>query len=350
MTEAAALDATDVQPVDLGRALGNANGATSSLRADSGRIWVEVLRSLFRPRDRVLVATSGRDSGQLAQLAQRVGLDVVICDAPWGEGAPLAAVSHLLWWDPTIQAVLICQEESSSGVRNDVRGVRRVMDETGSRARLLVDTTLWGSVGFRQAEWAVDAVVCSSAELGVASTPMSLLGTAPSIQLPAPLAPLLEDPQAAEVQDHLKQCLALSRPSQHRLAEGVRRGLAAMGLQICSSKPEWASDVFTACVLPDAADGAEVIRLAGEIGGPGWTSGFDGPLPSQVARLDHRHLTTEGACAVAVVAMEAALLHAGAWIHCGDGPAAMRSWFRSAAPIPAPVPAPIPAPHASGVA
>jgi alanine-glyoxylate transaminase / serine-glyoxylate transaminase / serine-pyruvate transaminase len=333
MTEAAFLDASDVQPVDLGRVFGNANGVTSSLRADPRQVWVEVLNSLFRPGDRVLVATSGKDSGRLAQLARRVGLDVVICDAPWGDRAPLAAVSHLLWWDPTIEAVLICQEESSSGVRNDVRGVRRALDETGSPARLLVDTTLRGAVGFRQDEWAVDAVVCSAGELG-ASAPISLLGTAPSIQIPAPLAPLLVNPQESEVQSRVKQCLAVSQPSQHRLAEGVRRGLAAMGLQLCSSKPEWASDVVTACVLPDALDGAEVIRLAREVGGPCWTYGFDGPLPSQVARVDHRHLTTEGACAVAVIAMEAALLDAGAWIRLGDGPMAIRSWFRSTAPSP----------------
>ena len=50
----------------------------------------------------------------------------------------------------------------------------------------------------------------------------------------------------------------------HRLAEGVRRAVAAWGLKLCASHPRWHSDTVSAIVLPEGFDSNDVVRHAYE--------------------------------------------------------------------------------------
>ena len=50
----------------------------------------------------------------------------------------------------------------------------------------------------------------------------------------------------------------------HRLAEGVRHGVAALGLELCATDPVWESDTVTAIRVPDDVDSDEVVRIAYE--------------------------------------------------------------------------------------
>ena len=85
----------------------------------------------LRPGDRVLLTGTGQGSARLADMAAAHGLDVVRCDAA-------GALAHLLWWDPTIRAVLVPGEATATSDAGDPEEVRRVLELTGSDALLLV--------------------------------------------------------------------------------------------------------------------------------------------------------------------------------------------------------------------
>lgn len=314
---------------------GNQTGSISVMESTREDTWASLLGSLFNKGDRVLGSRHGEDSARLVGLAERIGLDVISCDVPVGEGAPLSMFSHLLWWDSSIKAVLVTQEESSAGVRNDVSQIRRVLDETGSAARLLVDTTPHGAVGFRQDEWGVDAVVCEASLLEAGS--VTVLSTSRTINAELMYAEPAKG--TSDVGSHVGADVwrtelprDLTRLHDRWLAEGVRRGLEGLGLALCAEGPQWASDSITVCSLPDGVDRDQIVASACEtFGGGVWDSDLSGLAPDQV-RLSHRRLRSETACMSAVAAMEIALLPRATRVEPGVGLAATSAWFEHTSP------------------
>lgn len=322
--------------LDLSVVFGNQAGAVTVRRSTREDTWASLLGSLLDEGDRVLCSRHGEDSARLVEIAERAGLDVVSCDVPVGEGAPLSVFSHLLWWDASIKAVLVTQEESSAGVRNDIGQIRRVLEETGSAAQLLVDTTPLGAVGFRQGEWAVDAVVCSDSPAEAEAVTVLSTSRAASTGLSITETPArAEDVGALDGADVWLSAMPrdLARLRDTWLAEGVRRGLAGLGLTLCADGPHWASDAITVCSLPAGMDRDQIATLAFEaFGGRAWDADFTGLAPDQV-RLDHRRLRTEKACMAAVAAMEIALPRRAVRVEPGAGMAATFSWFAEASPM-----------------
>jgi hypothetical protein len=64
-------------------------------------------------------------------------LDVVGLDV-FADGCPVAALTHLLWVDPSVRAVLVAGEAAAAGAC--VEEIREAMALTGSSALLLVDS------------------------------------------------------------------------------------------------------------------------------------------------------------------------------------------------------------------
>jgi alanine-glyoxylate transaminase/serine-glyoxylate transaminase/serine-pyruvate transaminase len=65
--------------------------------------------------------------------------------------------------DPSIAAVMVVHNETSTGVTSRVPEVRAAMDAAGSHALLLVDTiSSLGSIDYRHDEWGVDVTVGGS--------------------------------------------------------------------------------------------------------------------------------------------------------------------------------------------
>lgn len=317
--------------LDLSVVFGNRAGSVTVAESAREDAWSGLLGSLLDAGDRVLCSRHGEDSARLVELAERAGLDVVSCDVPVGEGAPLSLFSQLLWWDASIKAVLVTQEESSAGVRNDIGQIRRVLDETGSAALLLVDTTPLGAVGFRQDDWSVDAVVCAAsmedASVTVLSTSAELTTSQGAARVGDVDALNGADVWLSEVPSDLL------RLKETWLAEGVRRGLEGLGLTLCAGGPQWASDSVTVCSLPKGVARNEIAAVAFEaFGGGTWDADCTGLAPDQV-RLDHRRLRTERACLAAVAAMELALPRRTHRVEPGAGIAATSSWFAEASPM-----------------
>jgi alanine-glyoxylate transaminase/serine-glyoxylate transaminase/serine-pyruvate transaminase len=253
--------------------------------------WEASLTNTLSPGERVLAARFGMFSHLWIDMAQRLGLDVEVLDAEWGEGAPLERYREALAADKgqRIKAVLFTHNETATGVTSDVAGVRKVLNELQHPALLMVDgVSSIASIDFRMDEWAVDLAVTGSqkglmlpAGLGIVCASQKALSKYEQAKLPrcyfdfgdmrkanatgyfpyTPSIPMLHglrESIAMLLEEGLENVFA----RHHRLAEGTRQAVKAWGLEVCARAPKWNSDTVTAIMVPAGVNAAEVIDIA----------------------------------------------------------------------------------------
>ncbi len=148
---------------DLKTVFANTTGRVFLYPSSGTGAWEAAITNTLQRGDRVLMARFGQFSHLWVDMAQRLGLDVVCLDVPWGEGVPLDQYADHLAADPSIRGVFVTHNETATGVTSDVAGVRRAMDAAGSDALLFVDgVSSIASIDFRQDAWGVDLAVSGS--------------------------------------------------------------------------------------------------------------------------------------------------------------------------------------------
>lgn len=124
--------------------------------------WEAALANVIAPGDSVLVPATGRFGHGWADMAQGLGAEVQILDFgksdPWDE----ERIAQALRADTghRIKAVLAVHVDTSSSVRNDVAGLRRLLDDLGHPALLMADCIAsLGCDRFEMDAWGVDVMV-----------------------------------------------------------------------------------------------------------------------------------------------------------------------------------------------
>jgi alanine-glyoxylate transaminase / serine-glyoxylate transaminase / serine-pyruvate transaminase len=320
--------------------------------------WEAAITNTLNPGDRVLMARHGQFSTLWAEMAVRLGLTVDLVDLDWGAGAPVAEFAQQLAADSDskIKAVFVTHNETATGVTSDVTGVRAAMDACRHKALLFVDgVSSIGSLDFRMDDWGVDLAVTGSqkglmcpAGLGILAVSDKALAAARTATLRrayfefadmavtaktgyfpyTPPTPLLHglrralDRINAEGLDNV-----IARHA--RLAEGIRRGVAAWGLSLCAEDTALQSNTVTAIRVPESVDAREVIRIGYERYNASFGSGLS-RLAGKVFRIGHLGDLNEGMCLTALSIAEMALAEAGAKIVFGSGVGAAQAWYASA--------------------
>ncbi len=322
--------------------------------------WEIALVNTLSPGDKVLSARFGQFSHLWIDLAQRIGLDVEFFETPWGQGFPLDKLKKRLQADTRhqIKGVMVCQNETATGVASDVHGVRKMLNQTKHPAMLYVDgVSSIASVDFRMDEWRVDVAVSGSQK---------------GFMLPAGLALVCFSAKALrarkkarcarcylDIEDHigankdgffpytpsipllyglrksldllLEEGLANVVKRHHRLAEGVRRAIRAWGLKTCAQGPKWHSDTVTAIVVPPGRDARKVIDIAYRRYNISLGAGLS-QLAGKVFRIGHLGDHNETSILAVIAGTEMAMRDAGLSITPGSGTAAAEEYFRKAAP------------------
>ncbi|MCW2631570.1 MAG: Soluble hydrogenase 42 kDa subunit, partial [Pseudonocardia sp.] len=139
--------------------------------------WEAAITNTLNRGDRVLMSRFGQFSLLWADMATRLGLDVICVDREWGEGVPLDEYERILTEDPSIKGVFACHNETATGVTSDIEGVRRAMNSAGSDALLYVDAvSSLASLPFEQEAWGVDLAVSGSQKGLMLPAGMAFLG------------------------------------------------------------------------------------------------------------------------------------------------------------------------------
>ena len=325
--------------------------------------WEASLSNTLSPGDKVLASRFGMFSHLWIDMAQRLGLQVDVLDAEWGEGAPIERYQEALAADKghAIKAVLFTHNETATGVTSDVAAVRRALNETRHPALLMVDgVSSIGSIDFRMDEWGVDLAITGSqkglmlpAGLGLVCASQKALALYDTAKLPrvffdfgdmrkanttgyfpyTPSLPLLyglRESLAMLMEEGLENVFA----RHHRLAEGTRLAIKAWGLELCAKAPKWNSDTVSAIMVPPGFNGAEVIDVAYRRYNLALGAGL-ARMAGKLFRIGHLGDMNELMLMGAIAGSEMAMRDVGIKVTPGSGVAAAGEYWRStAAPLP----------------
>jgi alanine-glyoxylate transaminase / serine-glyoxylate transaminase / serine-pyruvate transaminase len=347
---------------DLKKIFKTSSGQAFIFPASGTGAWEASLSNTLSPGDRVLAARFGMFSHLWIDMAQRLGLDVQIIDAEWGEGAPIERYQEALEADKgqRIKAVLFTHNETATGVTSDVAGIRRALNATRHPALLMVDgVSSIASIDFRMDEWGVDLAVTGSqkglmlpAGLGIVCASQKALGSYEQAKLPrvffdfgdmrkanatgyfpyTPSLPMLyglRESIAILLEEGLDNVFA----RHHRLAEGTRRAVKAWGLELCARAPKWNSDTVTAIMVPAGINGAEVIDVAYRRYNLALGAGL-ARMAGKLFRIGHLGDLNELMLLGALAGAEMSMRDVGIEIELGSGVRAAEEYWRStAAPL-----------------
>ncbi len=319
--------------------------------------WEAAITNTLSPGDRVLAARFGQFSHLWVELCRRHGLDVEAVDVEWGEGVPVEEFARRLAADRAhaIKAVLVCHNETATGVTSDVAAVRRALDGCGHPALLFVDgVSSIASIDFRMDEWKVDVAVCGSqkgfmlpaglailcvgeramAATGAAKCPRCYFDFADMLRANRdgyfPYTPPLTMLRGLRTAIDLLFEEGLGNVfARHRyLAEGVRRAVAAWGLSLCAKAPNWYSDTVSAIYVPAGIDSNDVVRHAYRRYGLSLGVGI-ARLAGKAFRIAHMGDLNELMVMSALAGTEMTLRDLGSGIAPGSGVAAAEEYYRS---------------------
>ncbi len=322
--------------------------------------WEAAITNTLSPGDRVLIAVFGQFSHLWADLCRRHGLIVDTIDVEWGEGFPLERCAQVLDADKEhkIKAIMVCHNETATGVTSDVAGVRKVLEAANHPALLMVDgVSSIASIDFRLDEWDVDVAVAGSqkgfmlpAGLAIVAASPKALAAHKSAKCPrcffdfadmvrtnkdgyfpyTPATTLLHGLRAS-LDMLLAEGLDNVFARHHRLAESVRRGVVAWGLSLCAKEPKWYSDTVSAVSVPKSFNGNDVIKVAFHRYHLSLGAGLS-KVAGRVFRIGHLGHVNEIMVLQALAGCEMAMRDVGLPIEAGSGVAAAEEYIRATAP------------------
>lgn len=318
--------------------------------------WEAAVSNTLSPGDTVLASRHGMFSHRWIDLCQRHHLDVRIIEEDWGKGAPLAAIEQALRDDKAhkIKAVLATHNETATGVRSDIAGVRKAIDAAKHPALFFVDgVSSIASMDFRMDDWGVDVAITGSqkgfmlpAGIAICGVSAKALGKMETAKLPRTFFDFRDMQRSYESGGYpytpavgLLNGLAVSADmllsegldqvfSRHyRMAEGVRQAVAAWGMKPCADSADLYSDTVTAVVVPDGFNGTDVVTKSSEKYGVSFGVGL-GQVAGKVFRIGHLGSLTDVMMLSGLATAEMAMADLGYPIKLGSGVAAAQEYYR----------------------
>ncbi|HEV2356775.1 MAG TPA: aminotransferase class V-fold PLP-dependent enzyme [bacterium] len=317
--------------------------------------WEASLVNTLSPGDHVLAFVNGHFSHLYAECARGLGLAVDAVDVPWGDGVPPEQVHDRLAGDTAhrYRALLVVHNETSTGVTSDLAAIRAAIDATRHPALLMVDqVSALGSIDSQFDAWKID---------------VALTGSQKGLMLPPGMAVLCAGPRALEaaeratmpryffdwrpviremrrgyfpytpatltlygLREAVRMLLEEGLPNvlarHRRLADGVRRAVAAWGLENLCTRREWYSQSLTAVVVPDGADSDAVVRAATARLNLSLGVGL-GRLKGKIFRIGHLGALNELEVLATLAGVELACTMAGITVPLGAGITACERFF-----------------------
>jgi alanine-glyoxylate transaminase/serine-glyoxylate transaminase/serine-pyruvate transaminase len=323
--------------------------------------WESAIQNTLAVGDTVLMSRFGQFSLLWVDMAERLGLKVILCDEEWGTGVPLEKYADILAKDTAheIKAVFATHNETATGVTSDIAGVRKALDAAKHPALLMVDgVSSVGSLDMRMGEWGVDACVSGSQKGFMLPTGLGILAVSQKAldankkqnngmnrtffsfedmiktndlgYFPYTPATQLIRGLRASLDLIEKEGLENIFARHTRLATGVRKAVDAWGLKLCAKEPKWHSDTVSAIYVPEGIDANNVLKTAYYRYNTSLGTGLN-KVAGKVFRIGHLGALDEFMIGGVLFAVEMALLDCGVNIKPGSGTGAAAEYFRSTA-------------------
>ncbi|HEX3913048.1 MAG TPA: aminotransferase class V-fold PLP-dependent enzyme [Steroidobacteraceae bacterium] len=319
--------------------------------------WEAALTNCLNPGDKVLIARFGQFSHLWADMCRRLGYEVDLLETPWGEGAPIDRHLAALESDRQhkIKAVLVCQNETATGVTSDVAAIRRAMDSAKHPALLFVDSvSALASIDFRMDEWGVDVCISGSqkglmlpAGLGITCISEKALERARQggsrrcyfdfgDMVAANASGYFPYTPSLQMMRALREALSMLAEEglanvfrRHAYLAGGARAAVMQGwkLGLCAAAPQWYSDTVSAVMVPAGIDAAGIIARAYTRYNLSLGAGLS-QVAGKLFRIGHLGDLNEVMLLGAIAGSEMAMLDVGMKIEPGSGVAAAQAYWR----------------------
>jgi aspartate aminotransferase-like enzyme len=286
------------------------------------------------PGDRVLAVSIGNFGERFAQIARAYGADVTTLRFESGAAADPDQIARALAADPSIKAVLVTHNETSTGVTNPLEQIAAAVRPSG--ALILVDAiSSLTSIPVKSDAWGLDVVVSGSQKgwmvpPGLVFVSMSERAwqayeraTMPryyfDLRLYRDSIARGQTPQTPAVSLYFALDAALdmleaegweSIYTRHQsCADLTRRGAKRLGLELLADE-RFASNTVTAVKLPPGVDVSRLRKTMREQHGV-VVAGGQGALSGKIIRIGHLGLVNEEDMRATLDALEQALPVAG---------------------------------------
>ena len=323
--------------------------------------WESAMTNTLAVGDKVLMSRFGQFSLLWVDMAERMGLKVVLCDEEWGTGVPLEKYADILAKDThhEIKAVFATHNETATGVASDIAGVRKALNAAKHPALLMVDgVSSVGSLDMRMGEWGVDCCVSGSQKgfmlptgLGILAVSQKALDANKTLNgrmnrcffsfedmiktndlgyFPYTPATQLIRGLRASLDMINDEGLENVFARHTRLAKGVRAAVDAWGLKLCAKEPKWHSDTVSAILAPEGIDSANIVKAAYYRYNTSLGVGLN-KVAGKVFRIGHLGALDEFMVGGVLFAVEMALKDSGVNIRLGSGTGAAAEHFSKTA-------------------
>lgn len=318
------LDRADEVAAMLREVFRTANRLTFAVSGTGSAGMEAAVVNVVEPGDTVIVGVNGVFGGRLADTARRSGAEVVALQQPMGRVVPPDQVADALRRHPDAKAVVLVHAETSTGARQPLEEVGRLVADTATL--LVVDAvTSLGGIELEVDGWGLDVVYagtqkCLSVPPGLAPITFSAKAEAALDRRSGPVRSWYLD--VSQIRDYwggdrsyhhtapisailglhegLRLVLEEALPARWRRHEEVGRRLQAAlvegGGELFAEEGHRLPQLTTA-VVPSGADelrrrllvraGIEIGGGLGELRGRGWRIGLmgEGATDANVDRL-----------------------------------------------------------------
>jgi aspartate aminotransferase-like enzyme len=125
--------------------------------------WEATVVNLFSPGDTILSAPTGVFGERFASVAKTFGLNVERVETEWGQAANPEAVAEALKNLPQAKGVFLTQNETSTGVMNDIEALAKAIRAVRSDVLICVDAvSSLSCVDLQTDNWDLDIVLTGS--------------------------------------------------------------------------------------------------------------------------------------------------------------------------------------------
>jgi aspartate aminotransferase-like enzyme len=286
------------------------------------------------PGDKVLSVSIGVFGERFAKIATKFGAEVVPLRFEWGKAADPAAIRQALKDDPTIKAVMVTHNETSTGVTNDMKSISAAVKEFDKL--LLVDAiSSLGSVNLPVDDWNLDVVITGSQKGWMVPPGLTMVSVSQrgwqayeAAKMPrfywdfkeakkylekgqTPWTPAVSVIFALNVALDMMAKEGMNNVFQRhaRVAKAAREGVKSLGLKLFADE-KYASNTVTAGVVPEGVDAKSMLKTMRETHKI-VLSGGQQKLEGKIFRIGHLGWVTEDEIKEVIATLKVVLPQAG---------------------------------------
>ncbi len=283
------------------------------LTASGTGVMEAMVVNALSPGDHVLGVSIGAFGDRFATIAETYGAQVERLAFDWGTAADPKLVAEALEKDPSLTAVMLTHNETSTGVTNDLQALAAALRGARPDVLIMVDAiSSLGSLPCSVDAWDLDFVGTGSQKgwmvppgLAMVSISTRAWQAVEQAKMPRFYFDLTKAKDFLEKSQTpwtpaVSQFYAMDVALNTLIAEGIggiverhvglgehtRRGVKALGLELFAADEASASNTVTAVKVPDGVDGGALNKMMREEYGVVMAGG-QAKLAGKIFRIGH---------------------------------------------------------------